>query len=302
MNGIDVAQENTASSDPLSQASDAEFNAFDVGLALASNIKKLILIPLLVGASVYGLTTLSPKSYTSVAVLKNPSTTLDPKVQASVRVTSADALMRTAGVLDKVVAQFPLPGTKPGERRAALERKITIIKLRGEQAATLSVTDANPEMAQKIANAIIAAWFPLAKPSGVALKKLEEIVKANEKELSAIETTIKSTEAGLGSANAGEALAALYGLRRDNIKELIDNRALIQGESIEELVLSGPTLPDDGQNTLRFLGPVAAFLAALGIAAYSILKSMNANRGPNGMHGKKVDLIRAALTPWGTKV
>ena len=73
---------------------------------------------------------------------------------------SAEVLMRSASVLDQVVSQFPVSAATAGERRTAIDRKISFTKVRNEPAVIMNVANTNPETARKISSALVAAWLP----------------------------------------------------------------------------------------------------------------------------------------------
>jgi hypothetical protein len=259
-------------SDTQTPPSAAEFGPLDVILALAKNIKKLIFIPLILGAAVYGLTCLMPKTYTSVTVLNNMSSPTDPKSGGFGNVTAADVLLRTPAVLDPVAAQFLMPGSTPEDRRRALERRVSVVKVRNEQATTLSVTTEASETARKISSALIEAWLPLLKPAGSDLRRIVEKIEAVEADIAALLAHIKTLEQDSLNRDTAIALVTLYTQERDLGRELLSLKADLRGQTIEDVVLSGPTLPDQGTNPYFYVGPMIGAVAALLVAALSVLR------------------------------
>ena len=260
---------NDLKGEPLS----AEFGLLEVGAALARNIKKLVLLPLAIGMAVYGLTTLVPKTYTSVTVLQSMSSGGENK---GGDVKSAEVLMRSAAVLDQIVPQFAIRGETQGERRIVLDRKIAFTKVRNEPAVILNVTNNNPETARKIASALITAWLPFLRPSGNDLTLLETKIKQAEADQSFLATAVEKLEKDAVNKDTAIALVSLYTLQRDNRKELTNLKALLEGARVEDVVVSGPTLPDEGQNVYWYAGLLAGVLTALLLSAGILLRAFTA--------------------------
>jgi hypothetical protein len=277
---------------------ESEFSLLDVALVLAKNIRKLIFVPLAAGLAVYGLTCLLPKSYTSVTVINNMGGSTDAKAQGFGSVTAADVLLRTAVVLDKVVAQFKIHGDTPEVRRNALERKITVLKVRNEAAATLSVNSDNPETSKNISKALIEAWLPYLRVTGAERSKLENKIKAVQAEQEILATHIKTLEQEVVTKDTAIALVTLYTQQRDARRELVNLQEALKEFHFEDVVLSGPTLPDEGQNKYWVLGPVAGIVTLMAVAGLAVLRELYRGGGRGSGSANSTGQNESALTLW----
>jgi hypothetical protein len=273
-----------------------DFGLLDIALALAKNIKAIVFVPLVLGLIVYGLTSLLPKTYTSVAVLNNQPTPYTTKTAGFDNVTAADVLLRTSGVLDAVAAKFNLPGNTPGERRSALDRKISVAKVRNQKAVTLSVTSGTPEASRDIARALIEAWLPFLRPIGSDLKTLEDKIKAIDADQERLAARIKMFEQQSLNKDTALALVTLYSQQRDNTRDRLDVKAQIAGQGFDDVVVSGPTLPDEGQNKYWFLAPLMTAASFFVIAISAVVMACRSESNSEAVARKKSKII-AALTP-----
>jgi PPE-repeat protein len=278
-------------------STDAEFGVLDALLALAKNSKKLIAVPLLAGAVFYGLSCLTPKSYTSVAILRSMSSGADAKGD----VNAAEILLRSASVLNSVAAQFSFEGANLEERQKALARKISITKIRGEPAVTLSVSSGKPETAKNIVTALVTAWLPFLKPSSSELQLVDTRIKAAESDKAFLEVTVKKFEQDFANKDTPIALVSLYGMQRENKKELANLKASLIGLSFEDVVISDPTLPDEAQNTSWYWGPIAALFAAALLLTDVIFNAYIERSGQNAAGAQKLAEFHGFLLPWRRK-
>ena len=274
--------------------SNAEFGFLDAALALAKGAKKLIVLPLLCGAVVYGISCLTPKSYTSVAIVRSMSSGADGKGD----VRAAEVLLRSASVLDPVAAQFSVDGASLEVRQEALARKISVSTIRGEPAVTLSVSNRNPETAKSIVAALVTAWLPFLKPSGSELELVETKITAAETDRTFLEATVQKFEQDFANKDTPIALVSLYAMQRENKKELANLKASLVGLSFDDVVISGPTLPDGPQNLYWYMAPIAALLAAFLLAADTIFKAYIERCGQSSTVARKLAEIREFLLPW----
>ena len=122
--------------------------------AIADHLKLLLLGPIIAALVVLGIVSMLPKSYTSVAYLA-----LD---ETGARV--ADARMRSAPVLDKVLSDFRAPRDTLEARRRFVAGNLRIVVAEGETQRTsglfrMEYSDRNPLVAQKVNSLFIEAWL-----------------------------------------------------------------------------------------------------------------------------------------------
>jgi hypothetical protein len=270
------------------------FAFLDVVLVLVKNIKSLILVPIVAGAAAYGLSCLAQKSYTSVAVFK--SDVASAGVNSAVA-ASAETLVKTSSVLDSVASQFSVPGDTADQRRAALLRMITITKMRNEQLVTLAVSSDNPEAARAISGAVISAWLPLVKPVGTQLKMIGERIRLTEADIRTTASRIARFESESTNAEFGPALLKLYQMQVDSRKELSKLKAAAEGQNSADVIISAPTLPQDGDNRYWFAGPAAAVLALLLLVVATLIRGFAHSSGAGSAEMRKINEIKFALSP-----
>jgi hypothetical protein len=248
-----------------SQPSNNEFGLADLVSVLIGNWKLLAIVPIIVGFAVQGLANKIPGTYTSVTVVNNMNMLppVDPKIPAFVIVTGADVLLRIASVLDEVAVQFPIAGKTPDIRRLALEKKISVTKPRLDGATTLRVTDEKAETAKSISMALVKAWVAYLRPRGAYRAALDERAKGLQANLILLQSRIKVLEQDTVNKDTAIALSTLYSQELDLNRELINIAAEVKGRSIEDVILSGPTLPDEAKKKIEYAGVIGALLALL---------------------------------------
>lgn len=127
------------------------------------NYALFILVPLVAGVALVGAVELFfPKRFISTTYLQIDA--------AAAR--SADALMSSAPILDKVLTKIPVPGETIEERRRTLDRGRKITVARNEVASTsklfkLDVVDNNPVGARATNLAFIEVWLDASKPNPI---------------------------------------------------------------------------------------------------------------------------------------
>lgn len=128
-------------------------------VVVVNNLKLLVLVPLIAALVAFGIASALPKWYTSAAYLA-----LD---ETGARV--ADARMRSAPVLDKVLSEFHAPRDTLEARRRFLDRNLRMVVAAGETQKTsglfrLEYSDTDPRTAQKVNKLFLEAWLASTQP------------------------------------------------------------------------------------------------------------------------------------------
>ena len=275
----------------LNAESERRFGPLDVALALARNLRLLILLPLLAAGAAYLVGNWLPRLYTSAAIISAPN-------------SSAEASMRSAEVLDEVLLTFPGSEVTSEQRRKWLNDKIVWERARNSSSKAndaslmnLSLTDNNATVAHDMAAALIEAWVKSLKPDGHELKKLDDQVKLIAADLSATDSAVVKLEAelGTGTSQSADGLVTLYALRHNYKKELAEIRSRLDGLQPDEAVVSSPTMPDDGTSRTRQFVPIAALLTFLLAAIVSVARANIRHMEANPLVTAKIMQLRAAL-------
>ncbi len=287
-------EERALTQDASSPGPDNNFGWLDVALVLARNLTWLIVLPILAAVLAHFVSNALPHVYTSTALISAEE--------------AAEAQIRSATVLDEVLKTIPGPENSIDLRRKWLGEKLTLTRARNANGKAgdatplvFSVTDDDARTANKIASALIASWLHTLKPNGAELKAIDGQIAIAETELASVDAAVKKLEAELGNGLSHDALVSLYALRRNFRKELLDLKIKREGRQEGQMIISAPTLPDDGVKKIRFAAPIAALLTILAIAAYALLRAVILNSATDRRKAEKLAQIRSALTPWARR-
>ncbi len=242
---------------------------------ILQNLKLLLLGPVIVGLVAFGIATMLPKWYTSVAYLN-----LD---EAGAR--TADALMRSPPVLDKVLAGFKAPQNTVEARRAFLGAHRRIVVASGELATTSSLhrleySDRDPRVAQNVNSLFVEAWLESTRPGPEKRAAIEADIARREsraKSFSQLIDRLQKEATSLVSPNSQEGelatpLAKLIEKRDENLATIAELGRALNGISLD-VVFSAPDLP--GQPSWPNKGMIAilaGFVAGLLFLMFVILR------------------------------
>lgn len=233
-----------------------------------------IMVGLLAGFATWWFTPARPKQYTSVAYLRIDEPTS----------RSADAIMRSAAVLDAVNSQANTPGNTIEERRRWLDSKRTLAVAPGEGARDprlfrQEVVDADPARARALNAALIDAWLARAKPPpfqtaflNSEIARLEQNLKLIDKYLEQVESDRVSAPAVFPQSDAGTIIIAATEARGSGIAALLSKRdetkaALakfhreLEGTT-RDAVFSEASLPEEAKQASSYTNAVLVVVAA----------------------------------------
>jgi hypothetical protein len=211
-----------------------------------SNIKLLLLGPAIAGLVVFGGASVVPKSYTSVAYLN-----LDENSARAV-----DARMRSAPVLDKVLAGYKAPQDTLEARRRAIEENRRIVVAAGETQKTsklfrLEYSNGDTHVAQKVNSLLIEAWLESTKPPPDKHAELEAEIERMDTQTKSISQLIERLEKDspslLSQSLQGELATPILGLitkRDNNLSNMITLRNSLNGLS-RDVIFGAPDLPEE---------------------------------------------------------
>jgi uncharacterized protein involved in exopolysaccharide biosynthesis len=217
-----------------------------LGELILENIKLLLIGPLVVGVVAFGIASVLPKWYMSTAYLS-----LD---EAGAR--SADSLMRSTPVLNKVLAKLNAPQDALEGRRKSLDGVRRIIVAPGEiQTASklfrLEYSDRDPRAAQKINSLFIDAWLDSTKPPPEKRRAIEAEIDRRELQSKSISQLVdrlqKDATSLVTQSQQGELATPIMNLiekRDQNAEDLIALRTSLNGIS-PDVIFGPPDLPSE---------------------------------------------------------
>lgn len=239
------------------------------------NLKLLVLGPIVVGIVAFGVASVWPKSYTSVAYLA-----LDEN-----EAKATDVRMRSTPILDKVLAEFTVKGNTLEERRRYIDENRRIIVAAGTSPKISSLfrleyTDRDPAIAQKINSIFIEVWLETSKPAPDRRATIEADIERTELQAKSISQLIERLERDSPSLLAqnslqGELATPISGLiskRDQNLVNLVALRNSLKGVS-RDVVFGAPDLPEEPSWPKRgIITVLAAFTAGLLLLVFVILR------------------------------
>jgi len=218
---------------------DDSIDLLDVLLTLAENLKWLILLPVIGGTLVYGLSFLLNEKYESTAIIK-----AEGSLAASMTASHVlDAALKNLGYLDQLSEE------EAEEAREELQSNISTSVVRGTKLVSLTVTGRSPEAAQRMTQEILNQVYADSKPREIELKRLtteKAMLEAQAVELAAASKTAQKL---LEDPSPGTNTGSLAGSIASISARMVEMQATIhkldqtmQGLSNEDLV-QAPTLP-----------------------------------------------------------
>jgi hypothetical protein len=245
----------------------ASFTVAALFATVSGNLKLLLLGPAVVGLVTFGIVSALPPWYTSVAYLK-----ID---EADAR--TADALMHSTPVLDKVLSEFKAPQDTLVARRAFLDANRRIVVAPGEIQMTanlhrLEYSDRDPHVAQRVNSLFIDAWLDSAKLTSEMRMKTEAQIARRELEAKSVSEFLDRLQRDPSTpvSQSSDALEMINN-RDKNLAAIINLRSSLNVS--REMVFSvpdlpgGPTWPKKGMITI-----LAGFVTGLLLLMFVILR------------------------------
>jgi hypothetical protein len=231
-----------ADADPLEYATG--FDAF-VAMSL-EHLKLLLLGPAIAGLVAFGVVSFLPKWYTSTVYLNLDETAA----------RQADARMRSAPVLDKVLAGIKAPQNALEANRRFIEENRRIIVAAGDAQKTaklfrLECSDKDPVVAKNICSFLIEAWLESTKPGPDKSASIQAEIERTETQVKSISQLIdrlqKDAPTLVAQSLQGELATPIMGLitkRDESLSNLIILRNSLNGTS-HDVVFGAPDLPEE---------------------------------------------------------
>lgn len=213
--------------------------------AILENLKLLLLGPAIAALVAFGVAIVLPKWYTSVVYLRIDET----------ESRTADALMHSTPVLDKVLADLKTPQDMIQTRRKALEDNRRIAVAPGEIQKTsrlfrMEYSDTAPQVAQTVNSLFLETWLAATKPPPDLRRTIEAEIERKDLLTKSITQLIdrlqKDATSLVAQSLQGELATPIMKLietRDENLARLIILKNSLNGVS-HDVVFGAPSLPD----------------------------------------------------------
>jgi hypothetical protein len=231
-----------ADADPLKYTT--SFDAFTA--TILEHLKLLLLGPAIAGLVAFGIANFLPKWYTSVVYLNLDETAA----------RQADARMRSAPVLDKVLTRIKAPQNTLEARRRFIGENRRIIVAAGDAQKTaklfrLECSEKDPVTAKNVCSLLIEAWLESTKPGPDKSASIQAEIEQTETLAKSISVLIdrlqKDAPTLVAQTLQGELATPILGLvtkRDESLSNLITLRNSLNGTS-HDVVFGAPDLPEE---------------------------------------------------------
>lgn len=235
------------------QGAKGEVGLVDLLLIIASNLRLLLLGPLLAGGIALVVAYTLPQSFTSRAILSLP---VAPVAAGGALITptptpaQAAAIMVSPVVLDPVIRNLKLaegPSIEEDRARLAAQIKATVGK---DSLLRLDVTAGSPAEAQDLCKAVIDAWLQTTVPGDQDREDLQKRLTYAKASLDSVsrllgQLTLDGAASSSKPLTRGEAVTSLLSvgeLQAKYLSEVLSVPRAMQGLS-HDVVIQPPTLP-----------------------------------------------------------
>lgn len=254
----------------------ASLKFFDLLVLAVRHWPLLVLVPLAVGAAVYGASYLLPRTYVSAAIVVLTSPRADrPLKQTPIQAAS---MMVSPLVLDPVIQQLGLHPDLDRDRARRLLGARVRSGMGKDALLRLEVEGATPEDAQRTAEAILDAWLRTMAPSErekADLKKRLDVASAGfETTQKALTQLVVESPLAAGRREAALSAAAIGELGDRYLDQVLFFSREIEGMP-REVIKQAPTLPSRPVKPRKLmLAATSAFVVFLLLAGALLLRHL----------------------------
>jgi hypothetical protein len=278
--------------------SEDNFDLLDFALTIAENIWLLVLGPLAVGAVVYGLTSLLPATYESVAILQPVPAVSIPVRKDEVApnptalANTAATKMTTATVLDSALQKLGGSGGATPQDNHKLQASIRAAVGRNDNLVTLVVSSTSPVASQRLATAVLEIAYAESRPKATDLNRLTTekglIEQQLKEQLKAQKITGEKIQALIARSDTTPELGDLAKTHAFIASNLVEMQHRLKGIDTqlggitEEALVQQPTLPtapvSPRKKTIALLSAVGTgFLLLIGVFIQRAWRISNAS-------------------------
>ncbi len=235
-----------------------EISLLDILVTLAESWKLLVFGPVVAGLLAGALSSLWPKTYESVAIVRLSEQEL--------------GLLNSAPVLDPLIAKFDLLADAGGVQenaREALVKKIVGKVDKKTGLATITAAARTPEQAKAMADAAVESLFKELLPKGKNKDQVEQVIRVNEQLIAGNADAIEQLRKQIGKAGQGEGnfdvvMKHYASLNAEVAKKELENIELRKSllEKGDEAYAQRPSLPQRKVSPKCSLVVIIAVLAS----------------------------------------
>lgn len=275
--------------------SDDEIDLLDLLVALAENLKLLILGTLLAGVLGTAMAFAWPQTFASVSILSPTKSGLNVSGQV------VASYIKSADILELVAQDLGFePDISSAQRLKKLEKLVQVTV--GKQDSPLVILTSqgpSPEQSQKLNAAIWKRVLPHTVPRGKELERLQQQLETERNRLASAEALEISTSKLLQGGATNESTARLYGelLAANSSRQRTISTLESQMEGLtDENLAQQPTLPElpiKPQKSLIIVGCTLAGAMLLLIFVFIRQVLRGASKDPG--QAAKVARMRLAL-------
>jgi hypothetical protein len=250
------------------------FSLEALGATILENLKLLLIGPVIAGIVAFGSASFLPKWYTSAVYLR-----IDETVART-----ADALMRSTPVLDKILGDLKTPQDMIESRRRDFDENRRIVVAPGEIQKTsnlfrMEYSDGDPQVAQKVNSLFLDAWLASTKPPPDRMRAIEAEIERRELLTKSITQLIdrlqKDAPSLVAQSLQGELatpIAKLIETRDENLGKIIFLKDSLNGVS-RDVVFGAPSLPESPSwPRKRMIALLAGFVTGLLLLMFVIVR------------------------------
>ena len=271
-------------------APDDEIDLLDLLVAIAENIKLLVLGPVVAGLLALGVSFALPSTFESKAVINANKGGVDPNVLVS--------MSTTAAVLEPVRQQIGFKPDLPTER-ALNELRASIKASLGRADKLITVTAPTAEQAQRNNQALLAELFKQSQPRGEDLARLSARLEFEKEALTKVLSLEEELIAIIKSGKESDLLSATYvnvtTMKGSHFAMIQSLDAQIEGLGQDALVQPA-TLPEKPtSNKKALVATITALATGFALLLFVFVRQAFVNSAANPESAAKLALIKHSL-------
>jgi hypothetical protein len=271
-------------------APDDEIDLLDLLVAIAENIKLLVLGPVVAGLLALGVSFALPSTFESKAVINANKGGVDPNVLVS--------MSTTAAVLEPVRQQIGFKPDLPTER-ALNELRASIKASLGRADKLITVTAPTAEQAQRNNQALLAELFKQSQPRGEDLARLSARLEFEKEALTKVLSLEEELIAIIKSGKESDLLSATYvnvtTMKGSHFAMIQSLDAQIEGLGQDALVQPA-TLPEKPtSNKKALVATITALATGFALLLFVFVHQAFVNSAANPDSAAKLARIKHSL-------
>lgn len=252
---MNTADQLLGTTNPTKTNTVEQLTSIDLLLVIVENLRLLIIGPVVVGAIVFTIASLWPKTYESTAILKAEQATA--------------SLMNSASVLDPIAASLGYnQKLEADEARLELKKQIQVHVNAKDKLLTLTAQSETPQTAQALAQAVLNQTYLKSQPRDSEKQRMQkQLEQALAREKQANQTAqilAKKLDSTTGASDATQGYAQMMRVVQESQAAQGELERLLNGLDSSALIQE-PTLPT------KYAAPKRGVLTVLSVQAAGFL-------------------------------